>query len=402
MASVAAAHAWRAAPFTFRRALVRGLAPNFAEASLRAAGPAVTISQALAERQHADFVEALRALVPDVTVLPPAPGCADSNFIEDTAVVVGGTALITRLGAESRRAETAAVADALAALGLRVVETPASATLDGGDVLFTGRELFVGLGDRTDRGGAEAVRNAFPGVPVTPIPMPGGRFDGAVRDRSRRQARSATRDARDAALLAARTGKVRRPTDGHVHGPGCAPGCSGADDDLGSDEDGPLFHALHLKSLVTMAGPDAVAVADVEEGLAVAELLQSRQKAGRRSWPLRFLVLPDAPAANVVFANGGLLHRSGAAFPESVGLLAGGGLVGVERRIEVRVRFRLCVDGEGAMPPCTQVPAADSPPRLLFLASPRRRAAPAHLLQVDVSELAKADGALSCGAILIH
>ena len=35
--------------------------------------------------------------------------------------------------------------------GLSVVEMTDPARLDGGDVLFTGREFFVGLSDRTNK-----------------------------------------------------------------------------------------------------------------------------------------------------------------------------------------------------------------------------------------------------------
>lgn len=46
------------------------------------------------------------------------------------------------------------------------------ATLDGGDVLFTGREFFVGLSGRSNEGGARALASAFPEFPVTPIKVP--------------------------------------------------------------------------------------------------------------------------------------------------------------------------------------------------------------------------------------
>jgi dimethylargininase len=38
-----------------------------------------------------------------------------------------------------------------------------SVKLDGGDVLFTGREILVGLSSRTNQAGVEAVEAAFPG-----------------------------------------------------------------------------------------------------------------------------------------------------------------------------------------------------------------------------------------------
>ena len=38
-------------------------------------------------------------------------------------------------------------------LGLKTVEMVGGATMDGGDVLFTGREFFVGLSTRTNQVG---------------------------------------------------------------------------------------------------------------------------------------------------------------------------------------------------------------------------------------------------------
>ncbi|KAF7642170.1 hypothetical protein LDENG_00263210 [Lucifuga dentata] len=51
---------------------------------------------------------------------------------------------------------------ALKDLGLNIVEvTDENATLDGGDVLFTGREFFVGLSKCTNQRGAEILADAF-------------------------------------------------------------------------------------------------------------------------------------------------------------------------------------------------------------------------------------------------
>ena len=58
-------------------------------------------------------------------------------------------------------------------LNLRIAEvTDPKATLDGGDVLFTGREFFVGISPRTNEAGARALAQTFPEYPVTPILVP--------------------------------------------------------------------------------------------------------------------------------------------------------------------------------------------------------------------------------------
>lgn len=43
------------------------------------------------------------------------------------------------------------------------------AKLEGGDVLFTGKEFFVGISDFTNEAGARAVASAFPEFPCVPI-----------------------------------------------------------------------------------------------------------------------------------------------------------------------------------------------------------------------------------------
>merc|ERR1712055_486923 len=58
--------------------------------------------------------------------------------------------------------------------GLVVMKiTNPDAKLDGGDVIFTGKEILVGLSKRTNQEGVDAVAEAFPGFPVTGIPVSG-------------------------------------------------------------------------------------------------------------------------------------------------------------------------------------------------------------------------------------
>jgi dimethylargininase len=57
--------------------------------------------------------------------------------------------LVARPGAESRRGQTAAVEQALAAFR-PITRIEAPGTIDGGDVLVAGRRVFVGLSTRTN------------------------------------------------------------------------------------------------------------------------------------------------------------------------------------------------------------------------------------------------------------
>ncbi|XP_007885380.2 N(G),N(G)-dimethylarginine dimethylaminohydrolase 1 isoform X4 [Callorhinchus milii] len=63
---------------------------------------------------------------------------------------------------------------ALAELNLHTVEmTDETATLDGGDILFTGREFFVGLSKRTNQRGAEILADTFKDYAVSTVPVTG-------------------------------------------------------------------------------------------------------------------------------------------------------------------------------------------------------------------------------------
>jgi dimethylargininase len=104
------------------------------------------VSKAIA--QHHAYEHCLASLEARVVSLPAEQKLPDSVFVEDTALVLDELAIITRMGAASRRAEVASIADALADYrSVKFLKRPA--TLDGGDVLRVGRKLLIGLSRRT-------------------------------------------------------------------------------------------------------------------------------------------------------------------------------------------------------------------------------------------------------------
>jgi dimethylargininase len=117
----------------------------------------IEIDLALARRQHEAYERRLAELGCRVERLPAADDMPDSVFVEDAAVVFDEIALIARPGAQARRGEVAAVAEALGTYRpLRRIEPPG--TLDGGDVLVAGRRVFIGRSSRTNRDGIDQVR----------------------------------------------------------------------------------------------------------------------------------------------------------------------------------------------------------------------------------------------------
>ena len=113
----------------------------------------VPIDVARAAAQHDAYEAALAALGCQVRRLPAADDLPDSVFVEDAAIVLDEVAVITRPGAESRRAERASVAPMLSEYR-ELLTIAAPGTLDGGDVLRLGRTLYVGLSTRTNEDGA--------------------------------------------------------------------------------------------------------------------------------------------------------------------------------------------------------------------------------------------------------
>lgn len=108
---------------------------------------------ALMLAQHAAYAEALRGLGLAVEILDPLPGFPDAYFVEDVAVVVPELAVIARPGARSRRGEEDAIVAALSR-HRTTARLEGTASLDGGDVLIAGRDVFVGSSARTNAEGA--------------------------------------------------------------------------------------------------------------------------------------------------------------------------------------------------------------------------------------------------------
>lgn len=127
-----------------------------------------------AEEQHRDYEKALERMGYLIRRLPEAPHLPDGVFVEDAAVVFDEAGIITRPGAASRRPETESMAGVLKEYReLRFIEEPG--TLDGGDVLTLGKDVYIGLSERTNR---EAIRQAGEilkpfGYRVTGVPVSG-------------------------------------------------------------------------------------------------------------------------------------------------------------------------------------------------------------------------------------
>ena len=138
-----------------RIALVRIPAANLAE-GLVTHIDREPVDAELADKQWDAYVAALSEAGWQTVEVASADRMADS--VEDTAVVLGDLAVITRPGAESRQNEPEGTEAALRAQGLRLERIVAPGTLEGGDVLKVGSTVYVGRGGRTNAEGIRQLR----------------------------------------------------------------------------------------------------------------------------------------------------------------------------------------------------------------------------------------------------
>ena len=157
--------------FKFSNIIVRELANSFIKAE-GTAGKNVDVIKA--RKQHAKYVEAFERAGVKVKKLPKAEPFPDSVFVEDVAIIIDNVALITKPGAESRSKEVQGISTILSSFDLKVKEvTDPTAKLDGGDVIFTGKEIIMGLSKRTNEAGHNAVKKAFPGYKTVVVDVLG-------------------------------------------------------------------------------------------------------------------------------------------------------------------------------------------------------------------------------------
>ena len=136
------------------KAFTRAVSPRLAECQLTHL-ERVPIDAGRATAQHAAYEQAIAGAGFEIVRLPELADDPDAVFVEDTAILLGEHAIITRPGAASRAGETESTAAGLT--GHFELHRIASGFVDGGDVLRIGRRLYVGLSTRTDTAGIQAL-----------------------------------------------------------------------------------------------------------------------------------------------------------------------------------------------------------------------------------------------------
>lgn len=129
-------------------AITRDISPRFNECEITYI-ERTPIDVDVARTQHHQYVQALKVFGCNVIELPAESDLPDSVFVEDTAFILPELAVITRPGADSRKPETESIIRALTPL-IKYVQLQAPATLDGGDVLVLGKQIYIGLSTRSN------------------------------------------------------------------------------------------------------------------------------------------------------------------------------------------------------------------------------------------------------------
>ena len=130
-----------------------------------------------AQQQHQSLVLLLRNLGIDVLELAPDEDNPLSVFVSDCAFVVNGIALLCQPQHGNRKEEVSSLRSVLKKeIGIAVEEPGTdNAFINGSDILFTGHELFVGIGSDTNTEGALSVANTWPEYPCTTIQLVGSK-----------------------------------------------------------------------------------------------------------------------------------------------------------------------------------------------------------------------------------
>jgi dimethylargininase len=130
------------------------------------------VDLALANRQWDGYVAALYRSGWPTVVIDADDAMPDCVFVEDTVVMFGDLAVITNPRQPARNPEIVAVQRTIDELGLKSTAIT-DGTLDGGDVLKVGSQVYVGLSGTTNAPAiAQLGRMLAPlGYTVTAVPM---------------------------------------------------------------------------------------------------------------------------------------------------------------------------------------------------------------------------------------
>jgi len=164
---------------SFKRAIVRSVGPEIQNGLTTQKLGSPDWEEAFL--QHKKYCGVLSSFGLEIFSIESDKDLPDGVFVEDTAVVFEETAVITRPGALSRRGETESVKKALGKFYSQLEFIREPGTLDGGDVLQIGKNVYVGITSRTNIQGIEQLKEHL--VPFGYIVQP-VKFSGMLHLKS--------------------------------------------------------------------------------------------------------------------------------------------------------------------------------------------------------------------------
>jgi len=115
----------------------------------------INIKKAL--KEHEAYREMINSCGANVIVIDKNIDLPDSVFVEDPIIVFDEVAILTSMGVESRRKESATMEQVfLKYREIKRIELPSK--IEGGDVLKIGKQIFVGKSTRTNAQGIRDLR----------------------------------------------------------------------------------------------------------------------------------------------------------------------------------------------------------------------------------------------------
>ena len=136
-------------------ALVRGIPATFRQC-INDFHSGAEIEVELAKKQHQSYCGILEKLGLTLIRIEADDNLPDCCFIEDTAIVIADTGIITYPGTPTRVAETVEIEKKLSAVKNIYHITP-PATIEGGDVLKIDKKIYIGNSTRTNGEGIKQV-----------------------------------------------------------------------------------------------------------------------------------------------------------------------------------------------------------------------------------------------------
>lgn len=105
--------------------------------------------------QHRNYISALQQCGLEVTILEADENFPDSCFVEDVALLTSKCAIITNLGAQSRKGEIVGIKEVLRQFYTNIEEIQSPGTVEAGDIMMVDSHFYIGISERTNKNGAQ-------------------------------------------------------------------------------------------------------------------------------------------------------------------------------------------------------------------------------------------------------